>query len=393
LLWGAIFGGFGGWLQLAPESGLGAILPTLQVAARGSKVAARVRATLVGAIVAVSAGALFSLAVCLAGYVYGVTYWSATGPSSLLGSGLTPLATLGRETLLGIFAGPLAAVWLFAVSTGGWFVVFSHGVFQEGTTQRIVIGLIGAPHAPPNRWWYALLALPIIAFTLGGRAAARAWPSSSAGAGLLAGLLTAIPTTLLMAALTYLAEFQQNTYGSIGSRAPLTSLVEGPDVARTVVATLIGAAVFGALGGASAQIAPSLGAVAQFITLPVRPLGGLLFPLFDRLTGRTDRGRSSLSSRWLYDGFALTVVCVVIAIIVGVMTVVIPGPLPYLRWAVIEGALAAAFVAASVFCFSCAFISAVMAPPDWAQPVGASPSVFGNAGWPVVTPVSSTTTP
>ncbi len=393
LVWGAVFGAFGGWLQLATQSGLSAILPTLQVASRRSRVAARVRALLAGAIVSVCSGVLFSLAVCLAGYAFAMSYWTATASSMPLGDGATPLVTLGREALLALVAGPLAAAWLFAVSTGGWFTVFGHAIFPQGLAQRTIVGLIGAPHIPPSPLWYGLLALPVVSFTLGGRMAARAWPTRTVSAGLLAGLLTAIPTALLMAALAYLTELQFHAYASSGSHTALQTLVIGPDVARTAIATLIGAAVFGALGGASAETAPALGSVARLITLPVRPVAGVLSPLINRLLGRRVKGRPSLSDRWFYDALALTIVDACIAIIVAVIAAVIPAPLPYVIWAQINGALAAALIAAPVFCFACAFISAVMAPPDWAQPVGVAPSAAGITGRPVVAQVASVPTP
>jgi len=374
LLWGLVFGALGGWLHYSGAHFLSWGLPVLQRAS--TQLAARITGALTGAVVAYVSGFLLSLVAIVGLYVYSIVTSAAsapiTTPASASATSASGAGSLGVALILIVVLSPTAASWAFALAGGAPFHISATTTLSSGSNQEASVGLFGtssnmtgftAPHIPPT--WYLALLLPAIAYLIGGRVAARVARATTPGEGALVGALMAIPLSIIMAIAAALAglSIDISVVGLGGS------LSYAPSVGGAFLAVLIGAAIVGAIGGATAVTAPQLAQVPRMLTIPVRPLAFALYPVFDTITRRPQGVNRSESREWLYGAALLGVALGIVVIALDVITVATSSVLPFKTLVVVDGIAACVLVALPLMFMVGAVVAAfaqpmlVVAPP------------------------------
>jgi hypothetical protein len=305
LLWGTLFGALGGWIQLTGSRFLKVALPSLQTLRH-----ARLAGALTGAAVALACGILLFTGFEFAYFAYGAA--NTAGGGGPLSAGGVPTTGLSIWTVLrqGLTRGPGAAVWLFALGTGA---PISTTITGSGANVASSFGFIGAKQGPGSNSLVYLFALgPLIAYIVGGRVAARVARAQRTRAAFIAGALMAVPLCLLMGLATLLTVDGVNA--SSNENFAFTESI-GPSFWPTLLAVLVAGAIVGGIGGASALVAPQLGALPRLLLTPLRPLGFLLNRLLDKLTAHPAGQPRSEATKWFYDSVLLAVILAAILLI------------------------------------------------------------------------------
>lgn len=327
LLWGTLFGALGGWIQLTGSRFLKAALPSLQTLRHS-----RVAGALTGAAVALACGILLFTGFEFAYFAYGAANTARGGGP--LSAGGVPTTGLSIWTVLrqGLTLGPGAAIWLFALGTGA---PISTTLISTGSASiSSSFGFIGATQSPGSNSLVYLFALgPLIAYIVGGRVAARVARAQRTGDAFIAGALMAVPLCLLMGLATLLTVDSVNASPN-GSESQTFTESIGPSFWPTLLAVLVAGAIVGGIGGASALVAPQLGALPRLLLTPLRPLGFLLNRLLDKLTAHPAGQPRSEATKWFYDSVLLAVILAAILLILIPAAPALastPFPFPVLR--------------------------------------------------------------
>lgn len=396
LLWGVLFGALGGWIQLTGRRFLSAALPAIQSARR-----TRLAGALAGAGVALGCGILIFLALELAFLTYEAT--------SAAGAGLPGIPFIGPPQALNntgsaielvLALGPAAAIWFFSLGTGapgsvscaitsstssggGCFSLIGASVSNTSTT----FGLINADHTPTNTLFFLLALAPLVCYFAGGRVAARVAQARQTGDAFIAGAVLAIPLSLALGLMTLLVSIGTVVTAS-GENGGTSTLALGPTFGSTFLAVLIGGAIVGGIGGASAVATPHLGSLPRLLLLPFRPLGWLLAKLLDRLTRQPAGQPRSEGIKWLYDGVLAALILAVVVLILNPLSRSLVTSVPF---GVIRGLnvwAATILVGLPLLYFIGALVTAFSTPPlaqsGAAAPLAAAPAAAAGTlpqGW------------
>jgi hypothetical protein len=358
LLWGAIFGALGGWIHLSG------------------------RHWLAGALVAMVCGVLMCVALgCAALALVNVqaAAVSAGATVSTASPHIGGLSGLGTALAAILVIGPTVGVWAFAGATGAALDTRLVSSVGSATSQHATLGFVGAQHAPTPQIWLLMALVPLICYLVGGRVAARIAGASTVRDGAQAGALMAVPLSLLMGLLAGASTLTLSMRGA-GSGG---SLMAGPSVGGTFLATLLVGAVVGGLGGASAVALPALGDMPRLPLAPVRPLGWRVFALLDQLTSREPGEPLTAARAWFYDGVLAAALLGGLALAAELVTTVAARTVALDRITTIDTWLAAALVGIPLLFFIGALVTAFTAPP----PV---PSVGVPPGEPITLPAART---
>lgn len=348
LIWGLIFGSLGGWLRLSGRKVLSSALPALS----------RLRASRMAGAVAGSAAAFLSgifmfMILLLAAF----TFVAASGffTEVFRNDGYYGYYQFAQQAqantgfmvfFLLIFGWPIA-MHILALAAGA---PLSYNV-QESATSGIATaapvsstsGLfsnhylagLGAQYTPQHigafdyRLIYLVMLIPIIAYFVGGRVAAKTAGAKNIGSGAVAGLAMSIPLSLLMTACAYLANtsldlsiaFSTPGISDNSANGSITaSLSVLPALGAVFVIVLVTSAIIGALGGLTAVALPLLGDIPRWIIYPFHLLGLPLFKLFDNVTGVARDGRRSAARLWFYDAIIMTIVLGIIVIVLNMVS-------------------------------------------------------------------------
>ena len=256
LLWGAIFGAFGGYLRAWA-------FPQMP----HSRLYERIRGTLVGAGAALGAYFVLCLLLVIILYILGQLFTpsllnqsssstvttgglcSALASSSSASAQPTGSSDFARYIAF-IIGSPSLAFWLMALSMGA--------PIQISGAVNLSIGLFGADcQLGSGGILYALLLIPAAALFLGGWVAARSarprTTSETAGVGLLmAGALAIFMLLFTFFASSTISEhFSLNLsgLGTAGSQVSTNqSVSEGPAIGGIIIASLLFGSLFGVLG-------------------------------------------------------------------------------------------------------------------------------------------------
>ncbi len=256
LLWGAVFGAFGGYLRAWA-------FPQMP----HSRLYERIRGALVGTGAALGAYFVLCLLLVIILYILGQLFT----PSLLNQSSSSTVTTGGLCTALAqsssrsaqptgssdfaryvsfIIGSPSLAFWLMALSMGA--------PIQISGAANLSIGLFGADcQLGSGGILYALLLIPAAAIFLGGWVAARSarprTTSETAGVGLLlAGALAIFMLIFTFFASSTISEhvsLNLSGLGTAGSQLSTNqSVSEGPAIGGTIIASLLFGGIFGVLG-------------------------------------------------------------------------------------------------------------------------------------------------
>jgi hypothetical protein len=396
LIWGVIFGAIGGWLAFAGWSSLEWGLPLLRRAPQK-----RIMAALAGGVVAYVTGFLlmFALLTALSGAL-GVLI-SASAPlgsfSALRGLSASTAMNGAELGLIEIFVmAPVAALWLFALISGSSLDTNATAVGTSATSSSYSLffgtttnGVTAHPSIPV--YVYLLLLIPLIAWIAGGIAAARVAEARTAGEGFIAGVLAGVPFAIVFAAFAALSGISFDVQ-AVGVDAASASF--GPPFFGALIATLIGSAVIGGVGGALSVTTPWIEVLPLWIIAPFRVLQPIVYPLLDRLTGQRGGPRGA-ARQWLYAAVLLAIFAVVIVILLDIFSGLLMRAIPFqsavgliaavtglvifLPLAYLTGALVTAFTApASVALTPAPAFAGAPGVPGPGQVYGAPP--MGAAG-------------
>lgn len=383
LLWGALFGAVGGWLHYSGAYFLSWALPVAQRAR--TLLGARVAGALAGSVVAYLSGFFLCLATLIGLYVFSIVTNAAnasvTNSSTTSTTSSSGLGALGVTLVLIIVLAPTAASWAFAFASGAPFAVNETTSLSSTQAQQASFGLFGssstiagftAPQIP--HLFYVILVLPLIAYLIGGRVAARVARATTPGDGALVGAMMAVPLSAIMAIAAACAGISLDINISAASGAVSYT----PSVGGAFLAVLVGGAVVGAIGGATAVSIPQLGKLPRLLVLPVRPLGLALFPLFDAVTRRPQGADRSESREWLYDAALLGAGLGIVVIALDIVTVSTSTVLPFKTWALVDAIASAVLVALPLMFLVGSVVAAfaqpttvVIPPPAALAPAGA----------------------
>jgi len=395
LLWGAIFGALGGWIQHAGFGWLRTIIPSLRATQRP-----RLAGALGGALVAYGAGMLISMSLVLALVGMGLPVILAALPQSSnasanslvssvtsWGPGIAILDVLAGLIPLGLYFFTFAAGATIGASTdlptGLSSLAASSGNPLDGSTgspatqasPTSAIGLF-APNSPfaGMHWIYLVMLAALVAYMIGGAAAVKISGAKRSSDAVIAGGLMALPLSVLMAFTAWCLSFSIDI--SFGASAGMSF---GPSVVGTFFVVLAGGAIGGGLGGWAAVSLPRLGSMPRALLIPARPLGSMLFPRLDQLTGTSRGSARGVARAWAYDAILAAILLAVIAIILDIIghapVLVVPFRLYMLLAALVSGLL----FALPLLYFSGAVVAQVVAVPD--QPVAAQPTPTAPDAW------------
>ena len=277
-----------------------------------------------GALIALSSGLLLAAVALLAGmaaHVVGAAPTAAVGSSTngilgALGAILTTIALL-------IVVAPVAALWLFALGTGAtidsWFTTSGANLTSVTST----FGLLAAHQHPSSVAWWLLLLVPLASYIIGGRAAAHIARADSLRDGALVGWLMAVGLTALMLLFTLVTRILVSSSATIFERTVLTSLGIAPSVAAVGLLVLLVGSILGALGGASAVLAPEPGPAFFSLLLPLiarlAPVLSLAQRPWDMLDAARNRHPARTPMRVLLYAAALSAALLVALFILAVL--------------------------------------------------------------------------
>ena len=308
LLWGAVFGAIGGWIQQSGAGWLSALLGKLQSVGNG-----RIVGAVAGAVSALVSVVLLGTA-CAMGYFSFILTQAA-------GAGRSP--DIGEILRMGVTYGPTSGLYLLGVANGASLDTYTNGAGQNQSTHT---GILVNHHHPPNMWQFIIYGVALAAsYIIGGRVAARVARAGRADQAFAAGAMMAIPLSLLMALAAWLT---LTTAGTSGGGQSVTYGV-GLSVGGMFITSLVAGAVLGGIGGASLFTLPALGGLARALLLPFRPIGLALNPLLDALTGAPRGQRRSKARAWIYDAVLVTVILGAVVIVLNVLGSTLASSLSY----------------------------------------------------------------
>ncbi|HKV84723.1 MAG TPA: hypothetical protein VJN88_09215, partial [Ktedonobacterales bacterium] len=298
LLWGAVFGAIGGWIQQSGGAWLSSLVGRLQAVGN-----ARVVGAAAGAVSALVSVIALGTA-CAMGYFAFLLTQSA---------GATRAPDIGAVLRLGVTIGPTEGLYLLSAASGASLDTYSKGTGQVQSTH---MGILVNHHHPPNMWQFLIYGAAIAAsYIVGGRIAARVARAGRPDQGFAAGALMAVPLSLLM---TLAAWLTLTTAGTGNTSGGSFSGGVGLSLGGVFITTLVLGAVIGGIGGASIFTMPALGGLPRVLLLPFRPFGLALNPLLDALSGAPRGQRRSAARSWIYDAALATVVLGVVVIVLDV---------------------------------------------------------------------------
>ncbi len=361
LLWGALFGALGGWIQFAGRRAVSGILPTMR-ATRSRWLGAGA-----GGVVAIAAGILLTSALTAALYPLALTAQSGSAANTASVATSSTSASSAPLIALAILAFlPTVASVLFMFVAGAPYETTAAqssllGSSGSQTSPASSVGLIGAQSHPSFGPVYLVLLIPIICYLIGGRISARIAGATRTDTALVAGALISVPCGLLMAGIAYLLSFSLDV-NALG----LVSASEGaaPSIFGAFLAGLVGGAIFGALGGMSEIAAPRLGGLGHILLLPLRPLALAVDPLLDIITGHPRGQTRSAARRWLYDAALLAAVFVALVIILNVVNALPLTVIPYRVTLILDVVITALVVALPLLYLTGAIVTLFSAPLD-----------------------------
>lgn len=308
LLWGAVFGAIGGWIQHSGGAWLSSLVGKLQTLKNE-----RIVGALAGAVSALVSVVLLGTACAMGYYAFSLTQ----------SAGETRAPDIGAILRLGVTIGPTEGLYLLGVANGASLDTYTHSVGQNGGTRT---GLLVSHHHPPHQWQFLIYGAALAAsFIIGGRIAARVARAGRADQGFAAGALMAVPLSLLLTLAAWLtlttagasAAGQGETYGA------------GLSLGGVFITSLVAGVVIGGIGGASAFTMPALGGLPRLLLLPFRPIGLAINPLLDALTAAPRGQRRSAARKWVYDAVLATVILGAAVIVLNVIGVTLAGSLSY----------------------------------------------------------------
>jgi hypothetical protein len=381
LLWGALFGALGGWIQVSGRAWLTAILPVLR-----TRRDPRLGAALAGATVAFLLGILLLSALSL-GVLAGGGMWFAPGISTVAttvdssaSTGLSvregqtvafnPAQVLALSVVTGAMLGPPVAVWSLTLGAGAAWETTTRSTFGAIPADHTSLGILGAQNHLPLVLWLALALAPLVSYFVGGRTAARTVGASRRDTAFLAGASIALPLAGLLA-LAALAVSMRNEQGSPNGMIITTV---GPSVLGTALATIVGGALIGGLGGVSTTHKSRLAAVLPVLRIPAQVLAYLPFSMLDRLLGRDQSRARSFARNWLYAATMSVFVLGILTLGVIVATPRVAASTTYATLQLVVSILGGLLVAVPALCCVGAFVAAIVSPsgepPSFGQPVG-----------------------
>jgi hypothetical protein len=223
-----------------------------------------------GALIALVSGLLLATVALLAGmaaHVIGSAPATAAGSSA---SGIVGAlgATITTISLL-IVVAPVAALWLFTLGTGATIDSWSTTSGATLSSSTSTFGLLAAQYHPSSVAWWLLLLVPLASYIIGGRAAAHIARADSLREGALVGWLMAVALTALMLLFTLLTRMLVSSNATLFDRTVITHLGIAPSVGAVALLVLLVGSILGALGGASAVVAPEPGPALYSLLLPL----------------------------------------------------------------------------------------------------------------------------
>ena len=225
-----------------------------------------------GALIALGSGLLLALVALAVGVVAHAIGTVPAAPTGQAGGGIgVALDALLTAVALLIVVAPVAALWLFVLGAGANIETWLSASGVSGHPGTTSFGLLAAHDHPPSVVWWLLLLIPLASYVIGGRAAAHIARADSLRDGALAGWLMAVALSLLMLALTLLTRIVLASDATVGGRSMSITLGIAPASLAVFLLVLIVGGVLGALGGASAVLAPQAGPTLSWQIAPLLP--------------------------------------------------------------------------------------------------------------------------
>jgi hypothetical protein len=318
-----------------------------------------------GALIALVSGLLLAAVALLAGmaaHVIGSTPGaagsSASGIVGALGAIMTTISLL-------IVVAPAASLWLFTLGTGAtidsWLTT-SGATLSSGAS---TFGLLAAQHHPSSIAWWLLLLVPLASYIIGGRAAAHIVRADSLRDGALVGWLMAVALTALMLLFTLLTRVLVSSNATLFGRTVITHLGIAPSMGAVGLLVLLVGSILGALGGASAVLAPEPGPALVSLLLPLlaklAPVLSLAQRPWDMLDAARNRHPARTPMRALLYAAALSAVALVALFVLAVLIGWIAShaaPVSAVRG--FDGFFAGLAVGVPLLLLACAAILAIM---------------------------------
>jgi hypothetical protein len=277
-----------------------------------------------GALIALVSGLLLAAVTLLTGmaaHVIGSASTAATGTSA---SGIVgTLGAIMTTISLLVVVAPVASLWLFALGTGATidsWITTSGANLNSGTA---TFGLIAAQHHPSSIAWWLLLLVPLASYIIGGRAAAHIARADSLRDGALVGWLMAVALTALMLLFTLLTRVLVSSDATFFGRTVITHLGIAPSVGAVGLLVLLVGGILGAVGGASAVVAPEPGPALFSLLLPLiaklAPVLSLAQRPWDMLDAARNRHPARTPMRVLLYAAALSAVALVALFVLAVL--------------------------------------------------------------------------
>lgn len=319
-----------------------------------------------GALIALVSGLLLAAVALLAGmsaHVIGTTPSAAVGSSA---SGIAGALDAIMTTIsLLIVVAPVAALWLFTLGMGAtidsWFTT-SGANFNSVTS---TFGLLAAQQHPSSVAWWLLLLVPLVSYIIGGRSAAHIARADSLRDGALVGWLMAVALTALMLLFTLLTRVLVSSDTTLFGSTVNTHLGIAPSLGAVGLLALLVGSILGALGGASAVVAPEPGPVIISLLLPLlaklEPILSLAQRPWDMLDAARNRHPARTPMRVLLYAATLSAVALVALFILAVLIGWIAShvaPVGAVRG--FDGFFAGLAVGAPLLLLACAAILAIM---------------------------------
>lgn len=283
---GTICGAAGGWLHLYGARSL----VVARVALESAPVA-RAVGVLGGAMVAL----VWGLGVCLSLVLAGIAYIAVHGPTPELTAlmartGLASAANTTGDTLallLALAPGLALGLWSFAHGapiTTDRISYAGHGTFQSDFAS------LALPHNA--NWPLLLILIPLTAYLVGGRVAARFIGARRPIGAILTGAAIALPLALA----TYLLVSQSALGVDVKLPTGMLILDATPSASQAALLVFLSAAFVGGLGGYSTLLPPRF----HLPHLMIRRPRQRFFALLHTLTGHRHLPITA-ARRWLYD--------------------------------------------------------------------------------------------
>lgn len=376
LLFGVVFGALGGWMQFAGGAFLSGALPTLRAGFASSPFAGKIAGSLAGAVAAL----ICAIGIYAAG-VLGLIGYATVAQAAIPGN---PSTTSGLPGVSGAFSPalsvlllfmyvPVLAIYLFAATAGGTVDVtsasslggFSSGPASTHSSYGLLTGQYPLP-AATHQWFYLLALIPAICYLTGGRVAAKAAGARNAGDGFIAGALMAVPACLIFALAALLVEVGAD----ISAGGLNASGTVGPAVGATLLAVLVGGAIVGGIGGASAVLAPWLGVLPRVLAMPLKPVGLGLDLLLDALSGRPRTQPRGAARQWVHDALLVALVLTIAGIVLDILNTSSAQTLPFKPLILAGSIVAALLLSIPILLLAGALVTAFSTPTNMlaAQP-------------------------